>query len=131
MHGGRPRYGCELMAIGDGTGCRPSFRAPRSKSTPDDFTGSGGIGYGRVRGGSNGLAPARPDTPISHSTVVYYGSGSASSMGQSSNVVPGIAPSSDRSLKSTSWKRQKLPVKCTLLPPTIGAYQAAGNPCMR
>ena len=67
---GRPRYGCELIAIGAGNGCRPSLRAPRSNSTPDDFTGSGGIGYGLVRGGSNGLAPARPETPISHSTLV-------------------------------------------------------------
>jgi hypothetical protein len=39
-------------------------------STPDDFTGSGGIGYGFVRGGSSGSAPARPDTPISQSTFV-------------------------------------------------------------
>ncbi len=43
---------------------------PRSASTPIDLGGSGGTGYGRVRGGSNGLAPAWPDTPISQSTFV-------------------------------------------------------------
>ena len=67
---GRSRYGSEAIAIGAGNGCRPSLRAPRSSSTPDDFTGSGGIGYGFERGGSNGLAPASPETPISHSTLV-------------------------------------------------------------
>ena len=41
-----------------------------SQYTPDDFTGSGGIGYGFDRGGSNGCAPASPDTPISQSTFV-------------------------------------------------------------
>jgi len=40
------------------------------KITPEPFTGSGGMGYGLERGGSNGLAPARPETPISHSTLV-------------------------------------------------------------
>jgi hypothetical protein len=58
------------MAIGAGNGCMPSLRAPRSSSTPDDFTGSGGIGQGLERGGSNGLAPASPDTPTSHSALV-------------------------------------------------------------
>src|ERR1700739_2859331 len=38
------------MAICDGWGCKPSARAPRSSSTPDDFTGSGGLGYGRGGG---------------------------------------------------------------------------------
>src|SRR5271154_5643166 len=66
----RPWCGCERMAIGAGKGCQPSCRAARSKITPDDFTGSGGMGYGFERGGSNGLAPASPDTPISHSTFV-------------------------------------------------------------
>ena len=65
---GRPLYGCELIAIGDGCECRPSARAPRSISTPDDFTGSGGIGYGFERGGSNG--PGSPETPSSHSALV-------------------------------------------------------------
>jgi hypothetical protein len=69
-HAGRPPYGCELIAIGAGNGCRPSLRAPRSNSTPEDFTGKGGIGYGRERGGSKGLAPASPETPTSHSTLV-------------------------------------------------------------
>jgi hypothetical protein len=70
MHAGRPRYGCELIASGAGNGCRPSLRAPRSSNTPDDFGGNGGIGYGLDRGGSNGLAPASPLTPTSHSTFV-------------------------------------------------------------
>ena len=56
----------KLMAKADSLGELPD--APRG--TPDDFTGSGGIGYGFVRGGSNGLAPASPDTPISQSTFV-------------------------------------------------------------
>jgi hypothetical protein len=30
--------------MGAGWGFHPSARAPRSKSTPDDFTGSGGMG---------------------------------------------------------------------------------------
>src|SRR5580704_1186590 len=66
----RPGRGCERMAMGAGNGCQPSLRAARSKITPLDFTGSGGIGYGLERGGSKGLAPARPETPISHSTLV-------------------------------------------------------------
>src|SRR5690606_2353696 len=39
-----------------------------------------------------------------------------------------IGPSKLRSLKSTSWKRQKFAVKCTLLPPTPWTYSAAGRP---
>lgn len=35
------------------------------------------IGYGRQRGGSFGHAPARPDTRMSQSTFVEYGSNSA------------------------------------------------------
>src|SRR5216684_3172097 len=66
----RPARGCERIAIGAGNGCQPSFRAARSKITPEDFTGSGGIGYGFDRGGSKGLASASPETPISHSTLV-------------------------------------------------------------
>ena len=34
----------EAMAIGAGKGCSPNFRAPRSSSTPEDFTGRGGMG---------------------------------------------------------------------------------------
>ena len=66
----RSLYGTEAIAIGAGYGCQPILRAPRSSSTPEDFTGSGGIGYGLLRRGSNGLAPASPDTPTSHSTFV-------------------------------------------------------------
>src|SRR5215470_2624642 len=66
----RPARGCDRIAIGVGKGCHPSFFPARSKRTPEDFTGSMGIGYGFDRGGSNGLAPAKPDTPISHSTFV-------------------------------------------------------------
>src|SRR6266481_3553583 len=40
----RPGRGSERIAIGAGYGCQPSFRAARSKITPEDFTGSGGIG---------------------------------------------------------------------------------------
>jgi hypothetical protein len=32
-------------AMGDGKGCLPSFRAARSKITPEDFMGSGGISW--------------------------------------------------------------------------------------
>src|ERR1700682_1461211 len=53
-----------------GKGCQPSLRAARSKITPEDFTGSGGMGYGFKRGGMNGRDPAKPETPISHSTFV-------------------------------------------------------------
>ena len=42
----------------------------RSKSTPLDFTGIGGSGYGLDRGGSNGFAPASPEIPSSHSALV-------------------------------------------------------------
>ena len=68
MHAGRPSYGFERIAIGATCACRPSARAPRSSSTPDDLLGSGGSGYGRDRGGSNG--PGAPETPISQSTFV-------------------------------------------------------------
>ena len=37
---------------------------------PADFTRAGGMGYGRLRGGSCGSTPAWPDTPISQSTFV-------------------------------------------------------------
>ena len=43
-HDGRPRNGCEVMAMGAGKACSPNLRAPRSSSTPDDFTGTGGMG---------------------------------------------------------------------------------------
>src|SRR6185369_11991785 len=66
----RPRYGCERIAIGAGNAVHPILRAPRSARTPDGLIGSGGRGYGLLRGGSKGLAPARPETPISHSTFV-------------------------------------------------------------
>ena len=59
-----------MIAIGAGKAVQPSFFAARSRSTPVDLGGSGGTGYGLLRGGSNGLAPARPETPISHSTLV-------------------------------------------------------------
>lgn len=68
MQAARPRYGWERIAIGAGKACQPSFLAARSVRTPVDLIGSGGTGYGRLRGGSNGLAPASPDTPTSHST---------------------------------------------------------------
>src|SRR5690349_24164017 len=64
----RPSYCFERMASGDTCAWRPSARAPRSNSTPDDLLGSGGRGYGRDRGGSNG--PGAPETPISQSTFV-------------------------------------------------------------
>src|SRR5712692_8978490 len=70
MHALRPARGCERIAIGAGNGFHPSLRAARSKITPLDFTGSGGMGYGLERGGSNGLAPASPETPTSHSTLL-------------------------------------------------------------
>ncbi len=46
VHAGRPAAigHRELMAIGAGKGCSPSLRAPRSNSTPEDFTGMGGMG---------------------------------------------------------------------------------------
>jgi hypothetical protein len=44
MHAGRPRNGCEAMAMGAGNGCSPSLRAPRSSSTPEDLITVGGIG---------------------------------------------------------------------------------------
>ena len=44
MQAGRPLYCCEMIASGAGNGCRPSFFAPRSNNTPDDFTGIGGSG---------------------------------------------------------------------------------------
>ena len=43
-----------MIASGAGNGCRPSLRAPRSSNTPEDFTGSGGIGYGLLRGWNEG-----------------------------------------------------------------------------
>src|SRR5882762_3243314 len=67
---GRPRNGWDAMASGAGKGCSPSLRAPISMSTPEDFTGIGGIGYGLLRGGSKGLAFASHETPTSHSTLV-------------------------------------------------------------
>src|SRR5271166_725351 len=66
----RPWYDCERIATGAGKGWYPNFFAPRSNSTPLDFTGIGGSGYGLERGGSNGLAPAWPETPRSHSALV-------------------------------------------------------------
>src|SRR3989442_1791593 len=69
----RPWYGCDAIAIGAGKGCQPSRFAPRSNSTPDDFTGSGGIGYGLERGGADGPPPAPPGTPVSPFTFVLYG----------------------------------------------------------
>ena len=35
-----------------------------------EITGKGGKGYGLERGGSNGLAPAKPEMPKSHSAFV-------------------------------------------------------------
>src|ERR1017187_821495 len=66
----RPRYCCEMIASGAGNGCRPSFFAPRSNNTPDDFTGMGGNGYGFDRGPSNGFDPPKPDIRRSHSALV-------------------------------------------------------------
>ena len=50
--------------MGAGNGCKANLRAPLSKSTPEDFTGIGGMGYGLLRGGSKGLAPPSPQTPF-------------------------------------------------------------------
>src|SRR6185503_6297613 len=58
-HGERPSYCFERIANGDGCACSPRARAARSRSTPDDLLGSGGNGYARERGGSNG--PGAPD----------------------------------------------------------------------
>src|SRR5580704_6092890 len=44
MHALRPGRGCERIAIGAGNGFQPSLRPARSKITPPDFTGNGGIG---------------------------------------------------------------------------------------
>src|SRR6266849_587437 len=98
----RPGRGSDRIAIGAGNGCHPSFRAARSKITPEDFTGRGGIGYGFERGGSKGLAPARPETPISHSTFFLYKQKTAYVMGQSAKVVPEMGPILLRSMKSIS-----------------------------
>src|SRR5258708_25339092 len=73
----RPGRGCDRIAIGAGKGCHPSFRAAPSKSTPEDFTGSGGIGYGLERRRSKGLAPAKPGPPNSPSTFLMLGSSAA------------------------------------------------------
>src|SRR5260221_14537247 len=78
----RPARGCERMAMGAGKGCQPSLRAARSKITPEDFTGSGGMGYGLERGGSKGLGPARPGARGSHPTLVLVGSLRAEVIGQ-------------------------------------------------
>src|SRR5260370_34298661 len=106
--------------MGAGNGCQPSLRAAHSKITPEDFAGNGGIGYGFERGGSNGLAPARPETPISHSTFAEYGSRSAEGIGQSAKPVPGMAPILPHSTKSISSERQTLTVDSTVVPPTHG-----------
>jgi len=37
-------WGRDRIAIGAGTACRPSLRAPCSSNTPEDLTGSGGSG---------------------------------------------------------------------------------------
>src|SRR5260370_34782676 len=95
----RPARGCERMAIGAGNGFQPSLRAARSKIMPLAFVGSGGLGYGFERGGSNGLAPANPETPTSHSTFGEYDSIPADEIGQSLNSVPSRGP-----VLLSSWK---------------------------
>ena len=77
---GRPRYNCDTMAMGAGNACNPSLRAPRSKSTPDDFTGPVNLGNPvempikhlaerviKLVGGKSKLVQARPlpvDDPL-------------------------------------------------------------------
>src|SRR5947209_7349660 len=67
---GRFWYVSELIAIGIGKGCQPSLRAAANSMSASVFKGSGGIGYGLLRGGSKEFAPALPETPISHSALV-------------------------------------------------------------
>ena len=52
--------GPDRIAIGAGAAVQPSLRAPRSMRTPASLIGSGGIGYGRLLGGSFGFRPACP-----------------------------------------------------------------------
>src|SRR3989442_12283370 len=83
----RPWYGCEAIAIGAGKGCQPSRFAPRSNSTPDDFTGSGGIGYGLGRGRGDGAHPAWSGDAGVPCAFGVYGSSSGEGRGQAAKGV--------------------------------------------
>jgi hypothetical protein len=67
-----PLYGRELIAIGNGNGCRPTAAAPAATASDARCCGPGGIGNGPPRGAcrstSPGIAATSPCTPISRST---------------------------------------------------------------
>ena len=78
MHPERFWYERELMAAGPGNGDHPMVRATDAIFSRNSLPRSGGIGYARLRGPSNGLPrgsifplmfPAWPETPTSYSTL--------------------------------------------------------------
>src|SRR6266850_3088886 len=72
MHAGRPFQGFVGIASGSRTMCRPSRSAPHCTRWLAQLNPCAGVGYGLLRGGSNGLAasPSGPETPSSYSTRV-------------------------------------------------------------
>ena len=71
-------YERELIAAGPGNGCQPSCFAAAAIFSWKAVQRSGGIGYSRLRGPSNGLPrgsilplmlPAWPETPTSYSIL--------------------------------------------------------------
>src|SRR3989442_3640527 len=75
MHAGRPFHGFVGIASGSRTMWSPSRWAPRCTLRLAQLNAWGGVGYGLLRGGSNGVAcaPSGPATPSSYSTHVYQG----------------------------------------------------------
>src|SRR5271165_2933851 len=64
LQAGRPSYAMLLAAVGASYGCSPTFSAAADDSSAPYMGAPGGIGYGPERQAANGLAPARPATPM-------------------------------------------------------------------
>ncbi len=97
--------------MGAGKGCSPSLRAPRSISTPGGFHRHRrhriGLGARRIEG--TGVRQAR-DTDLPLDLGVIGLEFLIADRPIRERRCPGMPPSTLRSLKSISWKRQKLAV---------------------
>jgi len=119
----RPGCGWDRIATAREKGCHPSFRAARSKTTPEDFTGRGRhrvrLRTRRIKWAGAGQA-GHPDFPF-HFRVVGLEVGVRDGPIRKGRAGNGANLAALDEINFVD--RQKFAVKCTLVPPTAAAIK--------